>query len=217
MARTSVATDNFNRGSLGSNWTQTNTTQAGNLIISSSTVADGSYSMQPTGNLASARWTGAGSFTDDQYASVVVASFTNNGGANSANGVTVCNSGANATRSCYEAYVIQNSTTTPTVVLAKWVNGTRTQLHSATTSWSGNASRIELEREGTTIRVMKDGTALGGSYTQTDSDLSGGTPGLSCTSGATGDNWEGGNIGSSGVARLVGGKLTHSILLGAIA
>ncbi len=218
MARTSVATDNFNRASLGADWAQLdngygNVVTNSSLYVASDSGADGGLNRMGT-----ARWVGAGTFTDDQYSSLKLVEPLGFVGGTARAGVIVrASADTGANRDYYEAYVQSDSSTTPTTVFAKQVNGTRTLLHSAAVSWAVN-DRLELEAEGTTIRVCKNGTPLGGSFTQTDSSITTGLPGVAMgTSGNRGDDWEGGNLGSGGgspVGSLVGGKLTSGILSG---
>lgn len=200
MARTQIATDDFNRadGPLGApNWAQLNAgfcrvDIASNQIVGSHAQAD------PHG---AARWIGSGTFTADQYSKVEIAGLT---AASASHGIGVmCRASADtgAGRDWYELYVLASTGGSPwTTQLAKFVNGTITVLHSATVAWVVGDT-IELEVEGTTIRGMRNGTALGGSFTQTDSDLSTGQPGVVGASGsasAIGDNWEAGNITAAG-------------------
>jgi len=198
MPRTLIASDNFDRAgpAIGSNWTQQNTGNAGDVSIDSSTRIVGQFSSQPTDQLPTVVWAGAGTFTDDQYASMALPTAASVTGGTSRAGVTVRSSGNEGTRSYYEAVIRLDSATTPTTELAKWVSGTRTLLHSAAAAWADN-DLIELEAEGTTIRLLKNGTALGGSFTQTDSSITTGKPGASVTAAAYGDNWEGGNLTSA--------------------
>jgi hypothetical protein len=197
MARTSIATDNFNRASLGSDWAQLNNGNAGAISIDSSIRIKGQYASQPTDQHAMVRWVGAGTFTDDQYSQVKLVNPLDNVGANYRHGVIVrASADTDSTRDCYEAYIAQDSVTTPTTYLAKWVNGTRTGLYSATQTWAANDT-ISLEVEGTTLRVCRNGTPLGGSWTVTDSSITTGLPGVSATHGCYSDDWEGGNMGAS--------------------
>ena len=195
--RTPIATDDFNRASLGTtDWTQLNTDN-GSITISASTVVTGSVAgtIRPA-----ARWTGAGTFTDNQYVKIAVILVADNGDSY-ANGV-ICRASAdtNTTRDYYLAEVHSGGGANRTVQLAKIVNGTRTQRHSASVAWS-SGDTIELECNETEIKAMKNGTALGGLYTWTDADLTTGNPGVvasGAAAGTTGDNWEGGNLGAVG-------------------
>lgn len=199
MARTSIATDNFNRASLGSDWTQLNTGAAGDVLLDSSIQIKGQYATQPTDQQGTARWVGAGSFTDDQYSQVKLVNPLDWNGATHRAGVIVrASADTGANRDYYEAYIAQDSGTTPTTYLAKWVNGTRTGLYSAAQTWAANDT-ISLEAEGTTLRVCRNGTPLGGSWTVTDSSISTGLPGVTMAGLTLADDWEGGNMGSAAV------------------
>lgn len=197
MPRTSVATDNFNRASLGtSDWTQLNTSASGDVQIDTSTRIKGQYGTQPGGNRAAARWVGAGTFADDQYASIRLATNPAAGDSptNSCGVIVRASSGTGASRNYYEAYVVQSASASVTTVLAKWVSGTQTVIATGTSTWATN-DLLSLEAEGTTLRVCRNGTPLGGIYTVTDSSLSTGAPGVTMSSfGVLGDDFEGGSI-----------------------
>lgn len=196
MARTSIATDNFNRASLGTaDWSQMNTGVAGDVQIDSSTRAKGQFGTQPTDQKATARWIGAGTFTNDQYASIKIVLAPSIPG--NPVGVCVRASGSAGTRTLYEAFVDGN-VGTQTTSLNKWVSGTRTVLYTDTAiTWAAN-DLISLEAEGTTLRVCKNGTPVGGSWTLTDASISTGVPGITVAgSGIFGDDWEGGNVGTA--------------------
>jgi hypothetical protein len=187
-ARVLIASDDFNRadGALGANWADIDPTW-GTVSITSNKVGGGS------GEGAASRWIGAGSFIDDQYASVVV------GGIATTNdwvGAMVrVGAGTNASRSYY--LLAFTDTAPQQTYLVKVVVGTSTTLKTDTSvSWA-NGDRIEIEVEGTTLRGMKNGVALGGGYTVTDSSISSGLPGIWCNSNThliTGDDWQGGNL-----------------------
>jgi hypothetical protein len=197
MARTLIASDAFS-GTL-SNWTQTNSIW-GSLAISSGQITSNSGSMV-NDSTPSMRWTGSGTFTDDQYSSLTIKAFAfldiNYGLA-----VTVRNStGADGAQDYYGAAVHGDGSGNYTTRLFKVVNATYTSLYSASMAWATN-DVLSIEVEGTTLRLCKNGTAVGGSYTLTDSSLSTGVPGIAGQGGNTmmGDDWEGGNI-TAGSAR----------------
>lgn len=201
MARTSIATDNFNRASLGtSDWAQLNSSSGGDVQIKTSTTIAGQYALQSGHQACVARWIGAGTFTDDQYSKITISSIT---GVSTSSGLgVICRASADTlgNKDFYELY-IDGGTIGGGVYLtslAKWVNGTRTVLYSNNESWA-NADTIELECEGTTIRGMRNGSSLGASWIVTDSSLTTGKPGVT-TAGTglfLGDSWEGGNIGTA--------------------
>lgn len=193
MARTLVASDNFNRASLGTDWSQVCTIR-GNIVINSSTRVWGEYAAigddHPT-----AKWVGAGTFTDDQYSSAVLLDSTPTGSTYRFGVIVRASAGTNATRDYYEAYVAL-ITGLVTTHLVKMVDGAVAYTYSSSSpTWADN-DRIELEVQGNTLRVCKNGTPLGGGFTYTDSSspLTTGLPGISVTNQMYLDNWEGGNI-----------------------
>lgn len=208
-ACTTVQSDDFNRASLGANWTQLNTDWV-TVTINSSIKIDGNGSSgNPTaGTEGAAVWAGSGSFTDDQCSTIAVSDLAWHS-TNFNTGVIVrASTDVNAGRDYYWAvvYADQNGPSY-TVAYGKKVNGTNTTFNSATTTWAAG-DRIGLEAEGTTIRVTKNGTALGGSYTTTDSALTTGKPGIMASnSNPTGDDWIGGSVGGGAAAQTFGFRL----------
>lgn len=210
MARTPVQNDNFNRSSLGtSNWAQLNTAAAGDITIYSSTVFGNQYGLQATEQRGAARWIGAGSFSSDQYSEITLVSIINVN-VDSSLGVIVRASADTGTgRDYYEAVVVANgaSGANHTTHLCKYANGTRYVLNSAQQVWA-NGDKLSIEAEGSVIRLCRNGTPLGGSWTVTDDGssyggavLSGGQPGVTASSASgagliEGDDWEGGNLSS---------------------
>jgi hypothetical protein len=190
MARTSVATDNFNRASLGSNW-QGLYTWDGNLTIQSSTLVRGSGTANP------ARWNGSGTFSDNQYSSATIVTF---GGVDTSNYYLGCicrasgdvDSSATNTRDFYE-FIVQD-VSARRIELAKTVNGTRTILAFSATSSFANGDIISMEVEGTTLRGYRNGVLI---LSATDSDLTTGKPGLIGSDGTTMDDWDGGDVTAS--------------------
>jgi hypothetical protein len=194
QTRTSVATDNFNRASLGANWQQVNSSLGGNLSINGSVTFESTHTT-PGGSSAAAVWVGAGSFTADQYSSAVFVD-TSFGGENYGIGVLCrASTDTDAARDYYQFEALSNNTGR----FGKVVNGTYTEFNAASVTWA-NGDRVEIECQGTTIRAMRNGTALGGAWTVTDSDLSTGAPGIAATGAsgvAEGDDWIGGNLSAS--------------------
>lgn len=209
MARTQIATDDFNRASLGtSDWAQMNTGLAGDVQTDSSIRIKGQYGTQPTDQKPTARWIGAGTFSNDQYSSLRLTAGPA-GGSQAAVGVAVRASGSAGTRTFYEFFVdglASNYNTT----LSKWVNGTRTVLHTSTgVSWASN-DLISIEVEGTQVRGCKNGTPLGGSFTLTDASISSGAPGVvAASNGFNGDDWEGGDVTAPASAMSGDGVLSN--------
>lgn len=198
MARTTVASDDFNRAnedplSGGGNWTQLhNFVFDGNIELVSNHIA----SQSTGGGGMFARWTGAGSFTADQYAKATIGALAFNGTAYQ--GGVICRASADVSpnHDFYGIYVSDDSSSSRTTVLFKIVNGTTTILHSDVVTWA-NGDTVELECEDTTIRGMKNGVALGGSFTTTDASIASGIPGvwISGDSGVpTLDDWDSGNL-----------------------
>lgn len=196
--RSSIATDNFNRtsGALGSNWATLNNISGDDMkIVANLRVTGGSSGS----NRAAARWVGAGSFTADQYSSIVI-KFLDFVSSSYSIGV-ICRASADtdSARDFYEVLVQSNSSgPNYTTEFNKVVNGTRTSLNSASRAWAVN-DRVECEAEGTTIRALKNGTAFS---TVTDSAIATGNPGIAGSndnvdSNSTGDDWEGGNLTAS--------------------
>lgn len=195
MARTLIASDDFNRASLGANWAQCNAIE-GSIAINASTQIYGPNALGD-GARQSARWVGAGSFTDDQYSSLeitLLSNFTTDYGIGV---IARASADTNAARDQYVVFVCADSGgPSYTTNFGKVVNGTYTSLHTAAVTWSVG-DRVEIECEGTTIRACKNGTPLGGAFTVTDTSLTTGVPGVAGSGGATtarGDNWQGGNV-----------------------
>jgi hypothetical protein len=206
MARTSIATDDFNRAGpgFGANWTTLTPGTTGPGKITASTVIEGSDT-SPSAEV----WSGAGTFTDDQYSSLEILDLSF--GTSSYGQGVLCRASTDtdAGRDYYYFSVRSDLTAT----LGKVVNGTNTALNTASVSGiftSTGVQRVELECEGTTIRAMRDGTALGGAWTVTDSALTTGKPGVfpqNNGAGVTGDNWEGGNITTTGGGNVLMGQV----------
>lgn len=198
MPRTSIATDNFNRaaGTLGANWSDINAANADVIYIDAT---PGTAYATIAGQFAVSRWNGAGTFSNDQYSSVKLVAIDNYGTSYGVGVVARCSADQEGTRDYYYVMVQMNNSSggTFTTVLGKVVNGTNTNLHSAAVTWSNN-DLVSIECEGTTIRACKNGTAIGGSFTATDSSLASGKPGLAIMGGAAdlfaADDWEGGDI-----------------------
>lgn len=198
MARTSVATDNFNRASLGTtDWGQLNS-GFGLIQITGSVKVRGGAAFS-LGSVGAARWIGAGTFTDDQYASMIVTGFANNSTDENIGVICRASADTDGARDMY-GFTVCGDSPGPnyTTILYKIVNGTYTALNSAAQAWTGG-DELSLEVEGTTIRGCRNGVALGGAWTQTDSSLTTGNPGVA-GAGSTmfGDDWDGGNITSGG-------------------
>jgi hypothetical protein len=207
MARTSIATDAFtySNGVLesvaGGNWTNLRPS-TNDVSVSSNAVVNSGFS-----TISNYRWDGTGSFTADQYAKITLTTINWTSTPNVKLGVSVrFASDTDANRDGYYAYIQDESGTVHTKI-DKVVNGTATNLSDATGDGFANGDTIELEAEGTTLRVFKNGVEL---RSVSDSDIGGSSshkPGLSMSDTAAlsvMDSWEGGNItGSSGTAALL--------------
>ena len=208
MARTLIASDAFNRASLGTtDWGQLNTAW-GTVSINASIQFTSNFdtSADQTG---AARWIGAGTFSNDQYSSVKIKNpLAFFGAAHRVGAIVRASADQDGTRDYYEAYIQADSASVPTTVLAKWVNGARTVLGSAAQAWAVD-DLLSIEAEGTTIRLCRNGTPLGGSFTVTDSSLATGNPGVAVGSTASlyGDDWEGGNV-TAGINQNLAGTAT---------
>lgn len=204
MARTVIATDNFNRAALGTtDWAQMNTAAAGDIQINASVNIKGQFALQGGVNFAVARWIGAGSASNDQYSELTVVTAPAAVGTLDYSGVACRMSGSAATRTYYTAYVAPNSTTSPKVTVDKWVNGVRTQLATTTFAWAAG-DRISMEVVGTSIKVYKNVTTEITALAVTDAAITTGSFGvIQAGAGLLGDDWEGGNITAGGGAAVI--------------
>lgn len=186
--RTSVATAD---GTSVANFTQLNSAW-GSIAVGSGVF---SCSASNTNNEGAGVWSGAGTFTDDQYAEITIGGLSFLSADFLVGVICRASTDTGAGRDFYFAYVAADSGgPNYTTVLGKYVNGTRTVLNSASTAWV-NSDKISLEVQGSTLRLCKNGAALGGSFTQTDTSLTTGKPGIVANGSApTGDDWVGGNL-----------------------
>lgn len=202
MARTSIATDNFNRanGPLGANWASLNNANGADPAIQTNVIG-GAVAGGPGGNAAAARWVGTGTFTDDQYSSIVIVE-ADTGSANYGMGVVArASADTDAARDYYYFAAASNDT----YILAKIVNGAETTLASGSQNWV-DGDRVEIECQGTTIRGMRNAVTVA---SVTDSALTTGKPGIAPWGDgflATGDDWEGGNLTVGDVTVALGGS-----------
>lgn len=211
MARTAIATDDFNRASLGANWAQIANGVGGSISINSSTRATGA-----TGNgaeNAAARWVGAGTFTANQYAAAKLLNFDYQN-ANYWAGVIVRASGdTDAARDFYYAIVqMDDGGPSYTTRVGKVVNGTDTSLANVDQAWSVN-DVISLEVEGTSLRVFRNGTQIAG-LNATDASLSTGAPGIILSQSFYLDDFEGGNITAGSAAPEITDASDETLLAG---
>jgi hypothetical protein len=183
------ATDDFaGTGALSGNWThQTATT----VTRASDHMTGGN------GAFGYAFWN-ADAFNDDQYAEGVVGGV----GLNPVYvGVTVRASGTGGSYNNYFLYI-----DTSDAYLGKTVAGSFSALVTFTGGGvlAGSSATYRLEAEGTTLRAYKNSVQLG--TDQTDSSLASGSAGVGGYDSAgfqtsSLDDWEGGNLGATGVTR----------------
>lgn len=194
--RTTVVSDDFNRASLGSAWHQINP-YWDEVYLSAASVFFGPTA---TGNRQAARWIG-GTVGSDQFASVEIASLGYWSGDYAIGVIGRASADVDDARDYYAAEVQADSPgPTYTTQLVKVVNGVTTVLHSAEVEWQVG-DRIELEIEGTQLRVLKNGTPLGGLFTATDTSLSSGSVGILASGNEGtihGDNLVAGNLSPGG-------------------
>lgn len=154
-----------------------------------------------------ARWTGSGTFSDDQYAKLTVTGLSNPGGLNQMGVILRASADTEGSRDCYRVFVRENNTTE--IRIEKIVNGTTTVLNTTNVSAFANGDTVEGEVEGTTIRSYRNGTLVA---SVTDSALTTGKPGITARlefgPGLFGDNWEAGDMtaASSGGLIVPGGR-----------
>lgn len=199
MARTSIATDNFNRadGAIGSDWSyiRLSSWQGNPPHVVSNALAGRALGT----NHQVVRWNGAGSFSDDQYAKIALGGMGWFGTDYMIGAVVRCSADTDANADYYAFLVIDDQTNggNKTCKLVKRINGTETVIDTiTTTSWT-NGDTVELEAEGTTLRIYKNGTQIGSDYTS-QSDLSTGKPGILIAGDLAGppaaQDWEGGDV-----------------------
>lgn len=156
-----TASDNFQRAnadSLGANWATIATT-AGSMVISDET-AEG---IAGSGNSAGNYWIGAGTFGDDQEASVTIAVVPSAGDIGP---VVRCD----ASGDMYYAVYFQGD-----IYLVLVSGGSQTTLAGPVPYTASTGDVITLGVAGTTLTVSVDGTGM---ITQTDSTLASGAPGI---------------------------------------
>jgi len=190
-----LTTDDFNRAdttTLGLNWTNR---KGGDTSYGISTNRASIGLNQDT-----ASFSNVSVFGSDQYSQVALSGLS---GTNNETGLGVCvrcdttNLGGGAPYINYY-YAVVNTAGANNVTVAKFVADTYTQLGQRTQAWT-DGDILKLEAQGSTIRVYRNGTQLGASFT--DSTIAVGQPELAHgASFATGfiDNWEGGDIAVGG-------------------
>lgn len=192
--RTQIASDNFNRASLGANWSQLRTS-SGIIIGGSAYITSDNYT-------ALAVWAGAGVFTDDQYS--VLKLYDDPNYTDDQFGVVVRGSGLDTTYQCY--YVrfddqASHGNELQTVIYRVNAGVISGALATANLTWDiGNT--IELEVIGSNpvvLTVYKNGSPTAITYSDSSADRisTGGNPGVVINGqGLRGDDWEGGKLTS---------------------
>lgn len=199
MARSSVATDDFNRadGAVGSNWSyiRLSSWQGATPNVGSNVLRGRAIGL----NHQVIRWNGAGSFSDDQYAKIELGGMGWFGIDYMVGAVVRCSADTDANADYYAFLVIDDQPNggNKTCKLVKRINGTETVIATVTTTSWTNGDTVELEAEGTTLRIFKNGTQIGSDYTG-QTDLTTGKPGILIGGDLAGppgpDNWEGGDV-----------------------
>lgn len=199
MSRVSIATDPFTstvNAALGGDWTSINTGTFG-TITKQSGVFGGSHDALR----AAARWSGAGTFTEDQYAEVI---YVETDFASPQHGIGVLvRATTNANGTFY--YLIGFSDNS--AVMGVLVNGSNTDIATAaagTITWN-DGEPIGLEVVGAnpniTLVGYKAGSPIGGAFTATGlTQIDSGKPGIMAAGSgfnATGDTFDGGNLVSA--------------------
>jgi len=187
-SRVAVATDDFNRAALGANWQQLVPLDGAITIVGSTHLE--------TFDHAAARWIGAGTFSKNQYSSLVVKSIPD-GGQGGFMGVIARASGDLDTDA---DWYVAGVTDDDTLTIAKRINGVNTTLDTLPAIEFAVNDRIEIEVEGDapniTIRALKNGVSL--LEVTGESDLADGLPGVRLNIETTpvwqADDWEGGNL-----------------------
>ena len=216
MARSQVATDDFNRATLDANWAQI-------VAGSASVVIDGSIRIHSGTSFypgAVARWVGAGTFNADQYSKIaMVSEDTNiNDPTYTLIGAVVrCSADTDAGRDFYYYRIMESSGQYGNAIrltqLGKFVNGASSVLDSGDLQWN-EGDTIELEVVGNVLTGYRNGTATG--HTATDSDIATGQPGVIVGGICYGDNWEAGNVTAGTTPITVNNLPTDSLAGGEI-
>ncbi len=223
QTRTPVATDNFNRASLGANWTSLNpnwgdpTTTASTFLVGVTTDA--------LGNEQAARWDGTGTFSNNQYSQLLIQNLDWLSSTYNIGVICRADSATNGSRDYY-FLAIESSVNGPPfsapTILGEVNNGTVTEHNRANVSWTDTSDTMGIDCDGTTIAGVKNGTRLGGAFTITDATLTTGKPGILITGSSSypqGDNWEGGDIATAGAVKANpisgrGGSAAAPVVLG---
>jgi hypothetical protein len=219
MARTPVTspnpytfaglTDDTNIADVDSNWTAQDGV-SGYVGVASEEV----YSAFAADS--DACWAGAGTFSNDQYATIKV--IVNSNDTNEKIGVSVRNNGAAlASRSLYRAYYTDpaGGGSDGRVVVEKIVSGgSPTNLATISGNFvTSDTLTLEVVTSGSdaVLRVYKNSTQIDSGITDSSSPLASGKPGLFARGGSTGirgDDWVGGDVTSGSGGALAGSAVT---------
>jgi len=128
----------------------------------------------------------AGTFADNQYAQIKLAKFASN------SHVGVCVR-ANTSGTCYLLVASSSG-----YFLSRRINFNYVELRAGSLAFSVN-DVLTLEASGTTLTCKKNGTSF---WTQTDSNIASGNPGVADISSnaldfTAGDDWEGGDLATA--------------------
>ena len=167
------ATDDFNRASIGTDWTTL--TNQSTLTINSSTLVAGSSSGR------NGMYYNATTFTDDQSSQITITTNHDNN----------CGPAVRMSASAETAYVAVMSIAASTVTLRKLSAGTFSDITSVSETCA-NGDTLKISVSGTTLTVDHNGSQI---ISTTDSDISTGQPGIFIYSTvARGDDWEGSDL-----------------------
>lgn len=214
MARTTVATDDFNRadGAMGSNWTHLYPGWADSDIAGNVAVA------ADTSNEQVARWDGAGTFTDDQGAIATVGGIAWQTDSYRCGVIARASADTNANRDYYAFYASLDAEVNKATRLVRCVNGTQTTIASTTAAWA-NGDTIAIEvvtTDGATVNVkgFRNGTEVLNFDDTNAARLLTGKPGIyqqgSATYGTL-DDWSGFNV-TAGSSGPTGAQLSRMLL-----
>lgn len=201
MGRSVVVTDNFNRASLGTDWSQIG--QSTIQIQGSDTFRSGHDAAFPASPSGCARWVGAGTFSNDQYAEITVNALSNVG-SNRLLGVHLrsgTDTFAGGSADLYYMAMAANgaSGASHTMSVGKIVNGTHTQIATASVAVS-NGDRVSGEVIGTAptiLRLYVNDTLVIDTTDSADAHTTGKPGVLSSLNGTTtnlGDLFEAGDV-----------------------
>ncbi len=188
---TTTASDDFDRadGTLGANWADISD---GGLTITSNQAA-GTNASGSSGDT----WT-ATTFSSDQYSQIDVT-------ANALTGNQWIGAAVRSQNSGQDAYVgvYHWNYGSPGLQLWRRHNGGWTQLGATyNTAALPAGTHLQIEAVGPAISLLENGTTR---ITATDTELTGGAPGVMANGTPTADNWSGGNTTG---AYSIGGTLT---------